>query len=150
LRDEVEFWGVETEEQEERFREIVEDRTKNSPFYTHIGMKIVGLGPGESRMRITVEDFLRNAGGIVHGGAIASLADASAGVALATLVPGGSKRVITLEQKINFMAAAWEGNLHGTGRVLRKGKEIGVVEAEVRDDKGTLVAKSMATFLIIR
>lgn len=93
---------------------------------------------------------LHNTGGIVHGGAIAALADASAGVALATLIPRGSRRTVTVEQKVNFMAPVHRGDLTGYGKVLRKREDIAVSESEVRDEEGNLVAKSMATFMIIK
>jgi len=70
-----------------------------------------------------------------YGGAIAALADAAPGVAMATLIPGGSRRIITVEQKANFIAPVREG-------------DIAVSEAEIRDDGGNLVAKSIATHML--
>ena len=137
------------EDLEERFRKIVEDRFSRAPFYDLIGLSIESLSKGEARLSLKAGAHLHNTIGIVHGGAIASLADASSGVAMATLVPGGSRRVITIEQKVNFIAPAREGKLLGIGRVIWMDNDIAVSESEIRDEEGSLVAKSIATHTLL-
>ncbi|MFW6113992.1 MAG: PaaI family thioesterase [Actinomycetota bacterium] len=144
------LWGAESPEEEERYQEIIRDRVENSPFYMLLGLEVVGLAPGEARIKLKAGDKLHNTGGIVHGGAIAALADASAGVALATLIPRGSRRTVTVEQKVNFMAPVRQGDLTGFGKVVRKGEDIAVSESEVYGEEGNMVAMSMATFMIIK
>ncbi len=144
------FWGARNAEEEEWFKKIVEDRVKHSPFYELLGMEVVGLDPGEARLRIEAGSHHCDEKGTVHPGVIFALADASSGVAMATLIPRGSRRVVTVEMKANFVAPAGQGKLTGTGKVLQEDVDIAVSEAEVRDDAGNLIATSMATFMVIR
>ncbi|MEW6554427.1 MAG: PaaI family thioesterase [Actinomycetota bacterium] len=146
----VYLWDASDGEEEGRFKKIVEDRVKHSPFYAHIGMEVAGLAPGEARLKLVAGSRHCDEDGVVHPGVVFALADAASGVAMATQVPHGSRRVVTVEMKANFLAPTRQGELTGTGRVLQAVEDIAVSEAEVRDEAGTLLATSMATFMIIR
>jgi uncharacterized protein (TIGR00369 family) len=149
--DDVErLWGAKTPEEEERYKKIIDDRVRNSPFYMLIGMEVVGLAPGEARLRIKTGPQLHDDDGLVHPGVIFGLADASSGVAMATMVPRGSRRIVTVEMKANFMAPVKGGELTGIGKVLERDEELAVSEAEVFDGEGNLVARSMATFMMLQ
>jgi uncharacterized protein (TIGR00369 family) len=141
--------GAGTAELEDRYKKIIEDRVSGAPFYELLGLSVEKLAQGEAQLKMKASARLHNTTGIVHGGAIAALADASSGVAMATLIPGGSRRIITVEQKVNFISPAREGDLVGTGKVLWSEGDIAVSEAEIRDDEGNLVAKSIATHMLI-
>ncbi len=141
-------WGACTPEEEERYRAIIRDRVENSPFYRHMGLEVTGLGCGWSTFRMDAGAHLFNLGGIIHGGAITSVADASAGVALATLLDMRTERPITIELKINFCSPAFEGSLEARGEVVQKGSRVAVCEVEVRQEE-RLVAKGLATFLVL-
>ncbi len=144
------LWDAKDAEEEERFKRIVEDRVKHSPFYAHIGMEVIGLAPGEACLKVGAGPQHCDESGEVHPGVVFALADAASGVAMATQVPHGSRRVVTVEMKANFLATAGQGGLIATGKVLQADEDIAVSEAEVRDEAGNLVATSMATFMIIR
>lgn len=128
---------------------IAEDRMKAAPYYRLLGLEVVGLSSGEARIGMRAGEHLHNTSGIVHGGAIASLADAASGVAVATKVKSGSRRIITIEQKVNFISQVREGYLTGIGRVVYEGGRIWVSESEIIDEGGRLVAKSVATHMVI-
>jgi uncharacterized protein (TIGR00369 family) len=144
------LWDAKDAEEEGRFKRIVEDRVKHSPFYALIGMEVVGLAPGEARLRVGAEPYHCDETGEVHPGVVFALADAASGVAMATQVPHGSRRVVTVEMKANFLSPAGQGELTATGKVLQASEDIAISEAEVRDEAGRLLATSMATFMIIR
>lgn len=145
----AEAGGAWTEEQKRRFEQIVKDRVKEAPFYELLGLSVEGLDEGEARIKMKADSHLHNTSGIVHGGAIAALADASSGVAMATIIPGGSRRIITVEQKVNFISPARKGDLFGTGTVIWHEGDMAVSEAEIRNEDGDLVAKSIATHMLI-
>lgn len=146
---EARVWGACTPEEEERFRTIIRDRVENSPFYRHMGLEVTGLGCGWSTFKMQAGEHLYNLGGIVHGGAITSIADAAAGVALATLLDKGAERPITIELKINFCSPAFAGTMEARGEVIQKGSRIAVCEVEVRQED-RLVAKGLATYMVLR
>lgn len=142
------LWGECTPEEEERYRAIVRDRVENSPYYDHMCLEVAELGSGRATLRMTVGPHLWNLGGIVHGGAITSIADAGAGVALATLLDKDAERPVTIEIKVNFCSPVREGVMVARGTVLHKGSRIAVCEVDVTDGREKLVAKGMATYMI--
>jgi 1,4-dihydroxy-2-naphthoyl-CoA hydrolase len=93
---------------------------------------------------------LCTAGGVLHGGVIMALAD-SAGAACAVLnLPEGASGTATVESKTNFLGAVSQGSIAATSTPLhRRGTTI-VVETEVRDDAGRLVAKVTQTQIVLR
>ncbi|MBU1670938.1 MAG: PaaI family thioesterase [Actinobacteria bacterium] len=141
-------WEAAGPEEEDRYREIIRDRVENSPFYQHMGLRVTGLGPGRATFEMPAGRHLWNVGGIVHGGAITSIADAAAGVALATVLDARTERPVTIELKLNFCAPVREGTLEARGRVVQKGKRIAVSDVEVTEGE-RLIAKGLATYMII-
>ncbi len=59
------------------------------------------------------------------------------------------QRVTTAEFKINFFAAVTGGEMIGEGRVAHAGKRLVVADMEVKSQDGNLIAKGMATYVII-
>jgi uncharacterized protein (TIGR00369 family) len=87
--------------------------------------------------------------GTLHGGILCDLADAAMGMAyFSTLEPGES--FTTLELKINFLRPFWTGRLVARGRVVSKGRTVGMTECDVEDDVGRLVARATSTCLTLR
>jgi acyl-CoA thioesterase len=130
------------------FREIMRQRSDPSIYYGYLGMKLEELGEGTSRFRMSVSSRLFNAGGVVHGGALASIADAAVAAALATLVDPASQDMFTVEMKINFLAPARDGEIVAQAEIVQKGRSVAVGESLVYDGEGRLLAKAMATYLI--
>jgi acyl-CoA thioesterase len=149
LTAEKKLWEDCGPEEDERYRRIIRDREEHSPYYQLIGLEISGLGRGWASIRMPAGDRLHNLGGIVHGGAITSIADAAAGVALATLLDKETERPVTIELKINFCSPVREGVIEARGEVVHRGGRIAVSEAEV-SAAGKLVAKAMATYMVFK
>lgn len=141
------IWGACTPEEEERYRAIIRDRTNNSPFYRLMGLELTGLGCGWATFLMPVDESFWNVGGVVHGGAIMSIADAAAGVALATLLDKDRERPVTIEGKLNFCAPVREGVLSARGEVVQRGNRVAVCDVEVREGD-RLVARGLSTYLV--
>lgn len=123
-------------------------RADPSTYYALLGMRVLELEEGKSRLAMDIRKDLFNAGGIVHGGALASLADASIAVALATTVDHRKERMSTVEMKINYLSPVRGGAVTCTGKVIQRGRSIAVGEACVFDGEEKMVAKATATFVI--
>jgi len=136
------------EELDSRYERIIRLRSDPSTFYALLGMRVEKLEEGRSCMALPVEKKHLNAGGVVHGGALASLADAAIAAALATLMDLQRESMITVEMKINYLAPVREGLVRAEGEVIQKGKSIAVGEACLYDAGGKMVAKATATFMI--
>ncbi len=133
---------------EARYREIMRSRSDPSTFYALLGMRLTELGEGTSRFAMAADPRFLNAGGVVHGGALASIADAAIAAALATLVDHEREKIATVEMKINYVAPVRGGEINCEGRIIQRGRSVAVGEASVYDEGGKLLAKAMATFLV--
>jgi uncharacterized protein (TIGR00369 family) len=94
---------------------------------------------------------LYNPNNVVHGGALASLADSAMGFAVfSTLLPG--ENFTTAELHVNFLKAvtADTGMLRSTGRVVHRGQQIAVAEAEIVDQQNQLIARASSTNVILQ
>ena len=87
--------------------------------------------------------------GTLHGGVFCTLTDSAMGMAFAaTLAPGES--FTTLELKLNYMKPVWRTHLVANARVVKRGRDIGLAECEVRDGDGALVAHATSTCMVLR
>ena len=87
--------------------------------------------------------------GTLHGGILCDIADAAMGIAYATLLDD-DESFTTLELKINFIKPIWNANLRAIGKVIKKGKTVGLTECSVMDDKEQLIARASSTCLTLR
>ena len=86
--------------------------------------------------------------GIVHGGALMTLADTIAGVGAYVNSPPGQSSV-TVELKINLLSAAHGGTLHAEALPLHRGRTTSVWETRLTDEAGTLIAVALSTHMIL-
>lgn len=90
---------------------------------------------------------LSQALGIMHGGAIASVADSA--VALALLTTTGQKnRIVTVEFKINYLAPVVDGTVVAEAKILFKGRDLAYGEVDIRVGE-TLVARATSTYFMM-
>ena len=88
------------------------------------------------------------AGGVMHGGAILSLADTLGAIcAFMNLPPGAG--TTTIETKSNFFRAVRGGSVKGIARPLHVGRTIIVVQTELSDDDGRSVAQTTQTQAVL-
>jgi len=78
-----------------------------------------------------------------HGGAIASLIDIAGDYALWAVLGYG---VPTMNIRIDYLRPASDTNLRAQARVRRAGRTVGVVDIDVLDDEGRLVAIGRGTY----
>ena len=89
--------------------------------------------------------------GLVHAGVLMTLADHTCGGAAASTV-ADDRDVITIENKVSFLRPASGPNLFCRADVLRAGRNIVFVEAEVMDERKdgrVMVAKASSTLAVI-
>lgn len=95
-----------------------------------LGAQVDKVEPGMCQLSLPYSEKVTQQQGAFHGGAVGALADIAAGYAALTQAPAGVE-VVTVEYKINFLAACQGGALRATGRVVKAGKRIVVTTAEV-------------------
>jgi len=121
----------------------------NCPYYQLLGMEIIEIKEGESKIRMPFKQGLTHPYRSVHGGAIASLADSSVAMALTSLVEP-KDRIATIEFKINFFVPVSKGHLEAHAKIIHKGSTTAVGDVEVKNEEGKLVAKVIATYSVRR
>jgi uncharacterized protein (TIGR00369 family) len=82
-------------------------------------------------------------------GTICDVADAAMGVAYASTL-GDEESFTTIELKINFLRPFKSGTLIATAHVVKAGRTIGLVECDVTDTEGRLVARALSTCMTLR
>lgn len=122
---------------------------KPPPVADLLGLELLDAADGEARFRLVAEERHANPMGTVHGGIFADLADAAMGVAYLTTLEEGES-FTTLELKINFLRPFRTGTLLADGRVVSRGRTVGLTEADVRDEAGRLIARSSGTQMTLR
>ena len=109
------------------------------------GFELEAAEAGRAVLRMRVRPRHKQVHGVVHGGILAALADTAGGLASYMVVPRGT-RIATVEMKINFLEAVDRGTVIAEARVIRRGRSFIVVDCDVHDGPGRLVAKALMTF----
>ncbi|MDQ6649867.1 MAG: PaaI family thioesterase [Actinomycetota bacterium] len=117
-------------------------------FRQYVGLDAEPVRDGIARVVLTAEDHHLNAGGAVHGGALATMLDAAMGTAVSSTTEDGS-RPVTVAMTVTYLEQAKPGRLVATARVRKQGKRLTIVEGEVEQD-GTVVADAIATFATMK
>ncbi len=110
---------------------------REDTFSQRVGVKLVELLPGFARTTLAITDESINIYKMAHGGAIFSIADQACEAA------GNSfgEPAVALQQNIHFLAAGKSGDfLEATAKVSHRSKRIGLIEFEVRNQEGLLIA----------
>jgi uncharacterized protein (TIGR00369 family) len=114
-----------------------------------IGFRLTSIRPGEAVIELETQEAHANPMGTLHGGILCDIADAAMGLAYASTLEEG-ETFTTLELKINFLKPTWKAKLRAVGHVVKQGRTVGMVECDVTDDKGSLVARATSTCMTLR
>ncbi|HTV91810.1 MAG TPA: PaaI family thioesterase [Verrucomicrobiae bacterium] len=130
---------------------LVPDVFGRAAFVRTMSIELVDYGKGwcETAQRVLPEQ--RQQHGFAHAGVVMTLADHTCGGAAVSVVRD-DQDVITVENKTSFLRPAAGDVLHARATVLRAGKSLIFVEAEVTAERGeerVLVAKTSSTLAII-
>jgi uncharacterized protein (TIGR00369 family) len=115
-----------------------------------LGLCLIRNGTGQATVEFQVDHERHgNPMGTVHGGLLCEIADSAMGLAYAsTMAPGES--FTTLELKINFLRPLWKAKLSARAKVVHAGRTVGLLECDVSDEHGRLVARASSTCLTLR
>lgn len=131
-----------TEAQRERI-----DRALDAvPFARLLGLNVESVEPGRAVMSLPIRDDHKQNHGVVHGGAIASLIDSAMAFAIIPIL-AENEHTTTVDLTIHYLRPLTEGNAKATARVVRAGRRVIAVSAEVTDQNERLVASAVSTYL---
>ena len=118
------------------------------PVATLVGLELISVEKNRTRFRLNAGERHLNPMGTLHGGILCDLADAAMGTAMATTLEA-RQSYTTLELSINFLKPIRSGVLTAEGRVVKRGRRVGLTECDVLDEKGSLVARAKSTCLVL-
>ena len=99
-----------------------------------IGAVLEKVEPGRAEISLPFRPELSQQHGFFHAGMLSAIADTAGGYAGFTLFPADGA-VLTVEFKVNLMAAADGERLHAVGEVIRTGRTLTVCLLDVFVDK---------------
>jgi uncharacterized protein (TIGR00369 family) len=124
-----------------------------SGMIANIGGSVVEANAGHlvlsANMTVERHSFPTSRGPIVHGGAIATLADEALATVAFTLADEGQSTV-TADLKVDFLRPAKPGRLVARASVRHRTKRLAFCEATVEHDGGEVVAEARAVIAFVR
>ena len=125
----------------------LQERLGHSPFIRFLGLVVTEAEPTEQRVTMIAPmrpEFERIAGsGQWHGGPIAAVIDTVGDYALVMTI---GRPLQTINFRVDYLRPAVNTALTVTARVRRQGRSVGVVDVDVMDAKGALLAIGRATY----
>jgi 1,4-dihydroxy-2-naphthoyl-CoA hydrolase len=118
------------------------------PFAVSLGVTVEEASPDCVRASLPWAAALCTTGGILHGGALMSLADTAGAICAFLNLPDGAA-TSTVESKTNFFRAVREGTARATARPLHVGRSFIVVQTDVEDDRGKRVGQTTQTQAVL-
>jgi uncharacterized protein (TIGR00369 family) len=133
----------------ELFRQMIAGEVPPAPVSELIGFQMVAVEPGRVTFELEAGPQHSSPPGTLHGGILCDLADAAMGCANATRLESG-ETFTTVELKINFLKPVWTGRLTAVGEVIKAGRTLALLECNITDDSGSLVAYATSTCMTLR
>ena len=116
------------------------------PFLKHLGIEVESIGPGTATLLLPVRAELMRNDGIIHGGAIASVIDSAFAFAIIPML-ADNERTVTVDLTIHYMRPLGGGTARATARIVRAGRRVITVSAELFDENEKLAATALSTYL---
>lgn len=129
----------------------VRDSFSRQPFMDYIGAELAVIEPGYCELHLPYRRELTQQHGYIHGGCMATLADNAAGYAAFSLM-GPEDSPLTVEYKLNILRPGAGQKLIARGVVLKPGRTLTVVNADVYavlDGEESLCVASIQTLMAL-
>jgi uncharacterized protein (TIGR00369 family) len=125
----------------------LQERLEQSPFIRFLGLTVTEADPARQIVTMTLPmraEFERLAGsGQWHGGPIAAVIDTVGDYALVMSI---GRPLPTINFRVDYLRPAVNTTLTATACVRRAGRSVGVVDVDVTDAEGRLVAIGRASY----
>jgi uncharacterized protein (TIGR00369 family) len=131
------------------FERIKKDGRSANPFFCLMGIDIANAEPGIAVLTMTVRPDMHNGVGWLQGGILVAIADEAMALALYPLLEK-NEGIATIAESTSFIKGVRKGTILAEARVVKKGRRVAFMEAEVWADDGekTLLSRTTASFAI--
>lgn len=126
----------------ERFR----NARRRPPCSDTLGLEMLSVDQAAGRVRLAMHGRPEwtNPRGALQGGFVTAMLDEA--MAIAGIVAGGLAHAVpTLELKVSFLRPCMPGRIEAEGRVVRWGRKVAFLEADLFDGEGRVVARASST-----
>jgi uncharacterized protein (TIGR00369 family) len=147
---------------EEFFQILTEMYEQKIPFNKMLGLRVASLKLEEVKLNFEMkEEFIGNyIQGILHGGVISSVLDATGGITatIGTLqkmagysieeIKKGITKVGTIDLRVDYLRPGRGEYFISTGSIMRVGRKVSVTRMELHNEKNLLLAVGTGTYIV--
>ncbi|WKA52672.1 PaaI family thioesterase [Planococcus liqunii] len=133
----------------ERLKKMMTGELPGAPIAQVLGFEVVEVEEGRVVIELEASERLHNPMGTLHGGILGDIADAAMGYTFVSTL-ADDELFTTVELKLNFLKPVFKSKLRAEGRIIKKGGTIGLLECHIYDEKGSLVAHSTSTCMVLK
>jgi uncharacterized protein (TIGR00369 family) len=133
----------------EQIRALVRGEVERPPIAKLVGFDAVSVDVGHTVFEMNAGPQHANPMGTLHGGILGDLTDAAMGMAMASTLED-DETFTSLDLTVKFLKPVWSSKLRAVGQVVKRSRSLGLVECEVTDEKGSLVARAYSTCTVLR
>jgi uncharacterized protein (TIGR00369 family) len=131
-----------TDEQKRAAAEMI----KQVPYPALLGLELVDFKFGEAVLKVRMRRELEQPYGTLHGGATASLIDTAMAFACVSVQAEGEQST-TVDLTVHYLRPHTDGEVFCTAKIVRAGKRVLTVSAEVVNEQGKMVATALSTYM---
>ncbi len=129
------------------FEQVRKPDQEINPVLKFLGVRVERIDKDKVVFALPIRDEFRHAGGFVAGGLLATLADEAMGhVAAANLEP--EEGAATIEMNVRYLKTIKSGEARAEAVVVKKGRNVVTVEAEVKNQHGAVLCTAGASFIV--
>lgn len=115
---------------------------KQDRFAVAAGIELLDLKPGWAKAKMEIRDMHLNAGNVVQGGAVFTLAD----LAFAAAVNAYGNLAVSIETSIRYFKSESEGSvLYAEAKLVNLHKKLASFQVEITNEANELIALFTAT-----
>jgi len=108
----------------------------NDKFALHAGIELLEVTSGGAKVKMEVKPFHINGVGLVHGGALFTLAD----FAFAAAANSHEEVAVAINASISYLKAVKSGTLYAEAEEISNSRKISVYSIKITDEQNELVA----------
>jgi len=129
----------------EEIKQTALEVVRTTPYLKLLGIELEEFTQEKVVMSLAMQEKLRQPYGLLHGGATASLIDTATAFAVITAI-GTDEKATTIDLTVQYLRPHTDGKVTCTAKVVRAGKRLLFLSAEVVNEQGKLVATALSTY----
>ena len=141
--------GPSTTKHLDELRGMIRGDVDPPPVAKLVGFEFVSIDLGHSVFELDAGPQHANPMGTLHGGIVCDLADAALGTAMASTLED-DESFTTLDLSVKFLKPVWKARLRATAQLVKRTRSLGLLECDVTDEGGSLVARVYSSCMVLR